>query len=719
MAEQKVKLTDLPAATDTVDTAQLLINQNSTDQKLPVTHFLRGKNNLSDLADIVQSRANLDVPSVDEVNEKLSGLFNGNNSFTAGASLASRTDFIWDENSKSWYYWSGTLPKDVPAASTPESTGGIGAGAWVSVGDAALRSDLSGPNAGMSGVVTRGHMLSKLVNDTSLSIGQSFRCIDRADGIFDVVDINSGQPNGFNLVAHNSLQVALKLRINGRTVDIEQMGAKPDGSEDILPILNAATQMFASTTGDAYDAGCTILLKENIYLLSSWTMPSIFQNLSLVGNGAKIKCKASGTYPHLIKTGWNFQNISGVDIDGALNENYTCVLNINNGYGRYENITIRNAKLPIRVGLPGTNPVSLSEFYFDRLVITGCAKIAECIGLYSVLQISDSVLASGEGTKWKSYDCTGLATYGGRIFVNKCTMNSNIVTTDSPYIFVSSTVEQGNTYCGQVSIEQSDLEMRSRTILVSDQSTNFQNTQQNIRLSNSRVSVWLSEEPRAKTFFESNSAYRGLFSVTNCDVIFNQPLTERPIKAGIRTLCKLDYSSFNDVGYYGSNLIEWSGFPPIEEFSLKMKASISNNQSLAVGQNKISYDQTLKDIYGTDLTLNKKFNVGLNRFECPNGEIESVELVVNYLFSAAVTSPVEWRIDVFFSGSSTTTTICKHTTPTGVTTGSFCVALPMIDQDSTITTYATTNATATLLGGNVFNNTISLLCKTKRPRVMS
>lgn len=582
-----------------------------------------------------------------------------------------------------------------------------------------LRQELIGPSAGMAGFVTRGHLLSSLIADNTIYPGQAYRCTDRADGIFDVVNKSSVTTNGYNIVSHQTLPYAFVLRINGRTVDIEQMGAKPDGSEDILPILNAVTQMFVSTTGDAYDAGCTILLKENVYLLSSWTMPSIFQNLSLVGNGAKIKCKASGTYQHLIKTGWNFQNISGVDIDGALNENYTCILNINNGYGRYENITIRNAKLPIRVGLPGTNPVSLSEFYFDRLVITGCAKIAECIGLYSVLQISDSVLASGEGTKWKSYDCTGLATYGGKIFVNKCTMNSNIVTTDSPYIYVSSTVEQGNTYCGQVSVEQSDLEMRSRTILVYDQSTNFQNTQQNISLSNSRVSVWLSEDPRAKTFFESNSAYRGLFSVTNCDVMFNQPLTERPIKAGARTLCKLDYSSFNNVGYYGSNLIEWSGFPPIEEFSLKMKASITNNQSLAIGQNRISYDQTLKDIYGTDLTLNKKFNVGLNRFECPNGEIESVELVVNYLFSEAVTSPVEWRIDVFFSGSSTTTTICKHTTPKGVTAGSFCVALPMIDQNSTITTYATTNSEATLVGGNVFNNTISLLCKTKRPRMMS
>ncbi|HBL8926452.1 TPA: hypothetical protein LTW74_001375 [Enterobacter hormaechei] len=139
MAEQKVKLTELPAATDTVDTAQLLINQNSADQKLPVTHFLRAKNNLSDVADADQARANLNVPSVDEVNDKLTGYINGSYTFNAGANISSRKDYIWDEESKSWYYWSGDLPKDVPAASTPESTGGLGVGFWVPVGDSSLR----------------------------------------------------------------------------------------------------------------------------------------------------------------------------------------------------------------------------------------------------------------------------------------------------------------------------------------------------------------------------------------------------------------------------------------------------------------------------------------------------------------------------------------------------------------------------------------------------
>ncbi|MGM8555982.1 hypothetical protein ACS6IX_18055 [Enterobacter hormaechei subsp. steigerwaltii] len=143
MAEQKVKLTDLPAATDTVDTAQLLINQNNTDQKLPVTHFLRAKNNLADVDDADQTRANINVPSVDEVNDKLNGYINGSYTFSAGANISSRKDYIWDEESKSWYYWTGELPKSVPAESSPSSTGGVGDGAWAGVGDSSLRGMLA------------------------------------------------------------------------------------------------------------------------------------------------------------------------------------------------------------------------------------------------------------------------------------------------------------------------------------------------------------------------------------------------------------------------------------------------------------------------------------------------------------------------------------------------------------------------------------------------
>lgn len=48
-----------------------------------------------------------------------------------------------NEFGKQTYCWTGEFPKLVPAGSTPQSTGGIDKGAWVSVGDASLRGDIN------------------------------------------------------------------------------------------------------------------------------------------------------------------------------------------------------------------------------------------------------------------------------------------------------------------------------------------------------------------------------------------------------------------------------------------------------------------------------------------------------------------------------------------------------------------------------------------------
>ncbi|MDD9340063.1 MAG: hypothetical protein PV362_10515 [Providencia heimbachae] len=68
-------------------------------------------------------------------------------SFQQGADLPNneltqRNHILRDETTGEYYRWDGDLPKPVPAGSTPQSTGGIGKGAWVSVGDASLRGDL-------------------------------------------------------------------------------------------------------------------------------------------------------------------------------------------------------------------------------------------------------------------------------------------------------------------------------------------------------------------------------------------------------------------------------------------------------------------------------------------------------------------------------------------------------------------------------------------------
>ena len=64
-------------------------------------------------------------------------------SFEDGATLTLPNQTLRYESTGEYYRWDGVFPKSVPSGSTPVSTGGVGLGAWVSVGDASLRSDLN------------------------------------------------------------------------------------------------------------------------------------------------------------------------------------------------------------------------------------------------------------------------------------------------------------------------------------------------------------------------------------------------------------------------------------------------------------------------------------------------------------------------------------------------------------------------------------------------
>lgn len=78
-------------------------------------------------------------------------------SFEGGNTLTLPNQVLRLEATGEYYRWDGTFPKTVPAASTPESTGGIGVGAWLSVGDATLRAMLASPaGAGLVGVIGGG-----------------------------------------------------------------------------------------------------------------------------------------------------------------------------------------------------------------------------------------------------------------------------------------------------------------------------------------------------------------------------------------------------------------------------------------------------------------------------------------------------------------------------------------------------------------------------------
>lgn len=51
-------------------------------------------------------------------------------SFAAGGTIDNAKEFILDEDTGLWYFWTGAFPKVVPSGSTPEQTGGIGNGKW-------------------------------------------------------------------------------------------------------------------------------------------------------------------------------------------------------------------------------------------------------------------------------------------------------------------------------------------------------------------------------------------------------------------------------------------------------------------------------------------------------------------------------------------------------------------------------------------------------------
>ena len=85
-------------------------------------------------------------------------------SFEDGATLTLPNQILRYEATGEYYRWDGVFPKTVDTGSTPETSGGVGLGAWVSVGDASLRKDLSTDSgASLSGYKNPKSLVSETV----------------------------------------------------------------------------------------------------------------------------------------------------------------------------------------------------------------------------------------------------------------------------------------------------------------------------------------------------------------------------------------------------------------------------------------------------------------------------------------------------------------------------------------------------------------------------
>ncbi|STQ67947.1 tail fiber/spike domain-containing protein [Hafnia alvei] len=127
-------------------------------------------------------------------------------SFQAGATLTLPNQVLrWKlpDGDGDYYRWDGAFPKTVSAASTPASTGGIGTGAWLSVGDAVLRVMLSNTDGeSLIGGATYAQIReSNVTGDQIKCIGRTAKR-DGGEGWFfvDTTDTTSADDDGTVLV---------------------------------------------------------------------------------------------------------------------------------------------------------------------------------------------------------------------------------------------------------------------------------------------------------------------------------------------------------------------------------------------------------------------------------------------------------------------------------------------------------------------------------------
>lgn len=92
--------------------------------------------------------------------------------FTTGGTLGvndADLAVLWpisDGGDGNYYTWKGALPKVVPAASTPLTTGGVSDEAWIPVTEAALRSDLASSSGASIVGTTSGATMQDTINQT-------------------------------------------------------------------------------------------------------------------------------------------------------------------------------------------------------------------------------------------------------------------------------------------------------------------------------------------------------------------------------------------------------------------------------------------------------------------------------------------------------------------------------------------------------------------------
>jgi len=167
-------------------------------------------------------------------------------SFQDGATITEHNQCLLDESTGTFYSWNGSLPKVVPAGSTPETAGGIGQLLWVDRTDLMLRSELSNSDGekligNCATISALRNIIPSVANQKITVIGYSFP-LDGGGGtfIYDSADATSTDDGGMVIVTTGG-QRWKRQRGYFPGVDARWFGVI-SGTGDITAKLNLATQ---------------------------------------------------------------------------------------------------------------------------------------------------------------------------------------------------------------------------------------------------------------------------------------------------------------------------------------------------------------------------------------------------------------------------------------------------------------------------------------------
>lgn len=213
---------------------------------LQVTDSIRGENVTNRTLDGLED---LYASSISEYQQRVESILMSlgwqlMDSFQAGADITERNQALRDDSTGIYYRWDGNLPKNVPAGSTPETTGGINKGAWLAVESKnsqeyyPLLSDLLSANSLTIGsvVLTGGYH--------SAGVGGAEYLIKSLQSVRDQLNEPTWLPDGKVNHLIGSDNVAM-IVLDGE-IDVTQAGAISGGVTDATESFNAAIDVVRS-----------------------------------------------------------------------------------------------------------------------------------------------------------------------------------------------------------------------------------------------------------------------------------------------------------------------------------------------------------------------------------------------------------------------------------------------------------------------------------------